>query len=458
MPRERRGEEEEEQDVTEVAIKNAPPWLVSAVVHAILVIILAFWVLSMGGENTVSIDGEWAKEEGEQLEDDSFTNDVEEPEDFEDVVITEMQTVTDPFAAPTMLDAPVVDVGTTAVSNIKAPAIGMALNGREPGMKKALLGKYGGSPGSEKAVQMGLEWLQKVQDKHTGGWSLSKGYPDGSDRENSPAATAMALLAFQGAGHTHKKPGPFQNTVAKGWEYLLKLQQPDGDFYDGEAPYTHHLYTHGQCSIAVCELYGMTKDPKFKQPAEKAIEFCISSQHRLGGWRYSPQGDSDTSVSGWIVMALQSARMAGLQVPPTTLDQVGRYLDKAGSAGGSQYGYQNDTSSTETMTAEGLLMRQYLGWKQDDPRLLQGADFLLAGHLPNWGDRNVYYWYYATQVMHHLEGHRWEKWNSVMRDLLVNNQVKSGGDAGSWHPHKPQDKWGYEGGRLYVTCLSIYIL
>jgi hypothetical protein len=112
------------------------------------------------------------------------------------------------------------------------------------------------------------------------------------------------------------------------------------------------------------------------------------------------------------------------------------------------------------MTAEGLLCRQYLGWAQHDERIVNGANYLLMPeNLPKWSERNVYYWYYATQMMHHLEGEQWKKWNGVMRDLLVEKQVKAGKERGSWDPMKPvPDQWGPHAGRLYVTCLSVYIL
>ena len=89
------------------------------------------------------------------------------------------------------------------------------------------------------------------------------------------------------------------------------------------------------------------------------------------------------------------------------------------------------------------------------PRLRSGVDYLLA-NLPDWDKRNVYYWYYATQVCHHMEGEDWQKWNEVMRQLLPEHQEKRGGERGSWDPNG--DRWGDAGGRLYVTCLSLYTL
>ena len=74
----------------------------------------------------------------------------------------------------------------------------------------------------------------------------------------------------------------------------------------------------------------------------------------------------------------------------------------------------------------------------------------------NREDRDVYYWYYATQTLHHLDGDVWDNWNRVMRQLLPEDQTKEGAERGSWSPIS--DRWGPHGGRLYVTCLSLYML
>ena len=110
------------------------------------------------------------------------------------------------------------------------------------------------------------------------------------------------------------------------------------------------------------------------------------------------------------------------------------------------------------MTAEALLMRQYLGAKRDDPLLVAGADYL-RNNLPSLVRRDSYYWYYATQVMFHMQGEHWDEWNGRLRDMLINAQLKDGGSAGSWNPIQPnEDKWGKAGGRLYLTCLNTLML
>jgi hypothetical protein len=70
--------------------------------------------------------------------------------------------------------------------------------------------------------------------------------------------------------------------------------------------------------------------------------------------------------------------------------------------------------------------------------------------------KNVYYWYYATQVCHHMDGDDWDRWNRVLRLEIPNSQEKTGPEAGSWSP--TGDRWGQQAGRLYQTCLSIYML
>ena len=113
------------------------------------------------------------------------------------------------------------------------------------------------------------------------------------------------------------------------------------------------------------------------------------------------------------------------------------------------------------MTAVGLLIRIYTGWEHDDPRLISGANFLVDQQLP--GEtlplRDTYYWYYATQVLKHVGGSQWQKWNDNLRPLLIRTQEKSGDNAGSWNPYAPvPDRWAPFGGRLYVTTMNLLSL
>lgn len=432
---------------------TAPAWLVSLVVHMLILIVAALLFFTLPGPRAVEIQTKIVEEVEDELDDKIEFAGMDQTE-FEEAVVTpeDMKLVDDPLAAPPQLD---VIPEATFDNTLTAPTIGMALDGREAGMKKTLLAAYGGNETTEEAVRLGLEWLQRNQ-KRDGSWSLVGPYQDGGHFENQNAATAMALLAFQGAGHTHQK-GAFSRPIGRGWDFLLRQQGKDGNFIPADVPPHHQLYTHAQATIALCELYGMTKDSRYRDAAQKAIDFCADAQSDNGGWRYEPKREGDTSVTGWFVMALQSALMAGLEVPPQTLANISGFLDKVSLDGGRRYKYRPETSQeTMALCAEGLLCRQYLGWKQDDPRLVDGINRLVANPI-DYSDENVYYWYYATQATHHMEGSAWERWNRVMKEKVPAAQVKDGPERGSWPPDN--DEWGARGaGRLYTTCLPIYML
>ena len=342
--------------------------------------------------------------------------------------------------------------------------------GGAPG-RGEILAAQGGTASTESAVSLGLGWLSR-QQRPDGHWELHQGYPDAGQLRTSTGATALALLAFLGAGHTHRD-GPHKEKVGKGLKWLLGVQKKSGsqtgDFYDFDrAGDAASFYAHGQASITVCEAYAMTHDREFLQPIRDALAYICEAQHpTTGGWKYRRRSEGDLSVFGWQIMALQSARMAGLEVPQEVLERAAQFLDLVQEQQGARYRYEPDQSKsfTPAMTAEGLLCRQYLGWPRNHPAMLSGVEYLLLPeNLPNWnsGRRNVYHWYYASQVLHNLQGKDWETWNAVLRDELVKSQVKGGGRVGgSWHPSLPAgaiDENADKGGRLYVTCLCLLTL
>jgi RNA polymerase sigma factor (sigma-70 family) len=327
------------------------------------------------------------------------------------------------------------------------------------GWRERLAARAGGTARSEAAVAAGLDWLAHHQ-ADDGHWSLER-FPGpgpcdctgaGSTR-NDTAATAFGLLPFLGAGFSHRDGGRagHARTVERGLGFLVQRQKPDGDFGDG-------MYAQGLATLALCEAYGLTADPALKGPAQRAVDYLVAAQDpRGGGWRYAPRQDSDTSVTGWQVQALRRAELAGLRVPRETLDRVPGWLNACESSDGG-YGYTG-SSPTPSMTAVGLLCRQLLGWGKRPPTLRRGL-----AHLDRRGPGAVgtlYYAYYATQVLHNLDGPRWEKWNPAMRDGLIaaqdrGNDPQHPHQMGSWSPDG--DSFGKVGGRLMVTALALRIL
>lgn len=420
--------------------------------------LLALWMMPELLSEQFAIELRYAEKVGDQVKDDKVT--IEPPEPVEkmdppDVVETPVVEQVTPEPKPMVPEpeAKPVSPGPPIEAKPVESTVASGLSGRDQSMKQDLLAKFGGTESTESAVHRGLEWLARYQQRD-GTWSLTGPYPNGGSNENRCAATAMALLAFQGAGNTHLQ-GPFKTNVSRGIAALLKMQNREGGFYEGNME-RHRQYSQGQATIAVCELYGMSQDPKLLSPAQLAVDYAVRTQSPEGGWRYEPGVDADLSVTGWFVMALQSALMAGLEVPDATFENIRRFLDTVGRKDNTRYVYQAleaDRAISPVMTAEALLCRQYLGWNQDDLRMASGAQFVLQHPLDWKNDRNVYYWYYASQFLHHMEGEYWAEWNSVMRDEIPKNQEATG----SWNP--AQDKWAAsQGGRLFMTCMCIYSL
>jgi hypothetical protein len=364
-----------------------------------------------------------------------------------------------------------------------------SFKGRTGATRERMLQEGGGNTRSEAAVAQGLQWLA-LHQAQGGFWSLDgfnrnareKPYPEGktfaddsnsmTGRRDDVAATAFALLPFLAAGQTHKPPAvskdkkapyiDYHRGVDAGLKFLIGKQGKDGYFGGG-------MYSHCLATIAMCEAYGLTSDPVLKVAAQKAVDYLVSAQDPAGGgWRYTPRTAGDTSVTGWALMALKSGQMAGLSVPAATLRKVERFLDSVEAQSKGGYQYLSGNGETPVMTAVGLLCREYLGVQPTNSDLLAGVNKLKKS--PPGATGNLYYEYYATQVMHHMGGDSWTFWNlgpngkNGIRDTLISKQDQgvSGkkGNLGSWAPPvEPTTDFGTrEGGRLMATSLSLLTL
>jgi hypothetical protein len=355
-----------------------------------------------------------------------------------------------------------IGVGVGTGKEAGSGGAGSGFGGRGSGSRQKMLASGGGTKHTERAVMAALLWLAHHQDYNDGHWGLATYVKQCKDKtctgvSEIPAdagATAMGLLPFLAAGQTHKS-GKYKDTVARGIQWLIRNQQPDGNLAKGAQ---QMMYSHGLATIALCEAYGLTADRDVGQHAQAAVNFILAAQNAAdGGWRYNPKDPGDTSVVGWQLMALKSAHMAGLDVGGSVFSGTSKWLDSVAVHDGTEYSYQPGQAAAPTMTSVGLLCRQYLGAKRDNPMLTGGMKYLLD-HLPDEGFPNVYYWYYATQVMHNMDGYEWDTWNRKMRDLLVHTQVRSVDECanGSWAPEK--DAWGRRGGRVMQTSLSTLTL
>lgn len=366
------------------------------------------------------------------------------------------------------------DVPGVSFGRVGTPGDGpepFGTGGRSGSSRQRLLREGGGNVHSEAAVAGGLKWLS-IHQSADGKFSLDKFAAaggqgckcDGPGKVNDMAGTGLALLAFLGCGETHRgagRPGrAYTKVVERGLKWLITMQSADGQLGEG--------YAHGINAIVLCEAYGMTADPWLKAPAQRAVNCTVAWQAKDGGFRYQPRQAGDTSVTGWHVQALMSAQLAGLSVPRHTWAGVDQWLATVGDQDQSKFGYNADNKKPAPgPTAIGLLCRLYRGVGRHTAGQVKGMAFLSENYSPKWnkaGDhfemRNIYYYYYATQVVHQMGGPTWDKWNPKMRDMLIKMQDKSSTHKkGSWWPvdAKPADTWP-QLGRLGYTSLAVLTL
>jgi hypothetical protein len=498
-------------------MKVVPIWIGTAVVHG-AILVLAFFLFSFLSE----VRGDQAQDNGEEVQE---TTEVEEPTKELDLTNTDIGTddqvqlnfnvdriedvsvpgPVDPTAAvgvpgapedairnnvpappgagQGLGGAPLMDGGnpiggaSTMLGGMGGAYLMNQFQGRSGSTRQKMLTEGGGNAISEAAVARGLEWLA-LHQAQDGRWSLhelnrnarEKPLPTGktftcnceagSTHRNDVAATAFGLLPFLGAGQTQKpsknSQKDYSKTVSAGLHYIMSKQSKDG-------AYSSDMYAHGIATIAMCEAYGLTSEPLVKASAQKALGYIEYAQDPAGGgWRYSARTPGDTSVTGWQLMALKSGQMSGLSVPKNTLKLAEKFLDSVESDKKGGFGYTPGNGETYTMTAVGLLCRQYSGVNPRNPSLIAGVQRLKA--YPPGRTGNIYYEYYATQVMHHMQGESWNFWNlgpdgngkGGIRDTLISKQ-----DTGATpkHPHQ-NGSWlpASGGGRMMSTSLSLLCL
>jgi hypothetical protein len=460
-----------------ILFQAVPSWMFSLVIHLVVLVILGLMMLPFETEELPSLTSVMSKNDIIEEIVDDLTDALDEPidvptEDVEvEVQVDTISEVTDveEIEIADDVEAPVAAVEFEKIADQVAPTtdlmsstesvVGSGVSGRGAEARAVMVRDYGGTKQSEAAVAMALAWIAKHQNGD-GSWSFDHSLngqrcncsKPGSLKTSMNGATAMALLPFLGAGNTHKK-GAYKKQVEAGLYYLtrsMKVKGATGDLTDPGG----RLYSHGLAAITLCEAFAMTKDRQLMAPAQMSLNFIVYAQDPVGGgWRYKARQAGDTSVVGWQLMALKSGHMGYLQVPPATIQGCYKFLDSVAANSGATYGYTTPGAGQAT-TAVGLLCRMYMGWKKEEPALQRGV-----AQLAKWGPSkgNMYFNYYATQVMRHTGGKRWDVWNKELRDYLVASQEKGNGhSSGSWAIGS--DHGARSGGRLYTTTLATMIL
>lgn len=466
-----------------------PSWVFSFLMHVALILIMAFLVLPTVEVPSVSFEAsESVVDELETIELDldveldvdteSLESELsEEIIEIEDSITPELEIETD-FEDFSDVDFD-VDVFETTEEFTASEEIGVVnetLSRSSEQSREKLIKEYGGSAASEEAVALALKWIVKHQ-LPDGGWSFDHTIGDEKFRKTpNPGiltdflgnrqrtyarngATALALLPLLGQGHTHLT-GKYKNTVRRGLEYLMQKGQPQSN---GSVSYVEPggtFYSHGLCSIVFSEAFAMSEDPLLAPFAQGCIWYLEQSQDPVGGgWRYASRAAGDTSVVGWQVMAIKSAKLAGLKINRGTFKGIDKFLNDVSIEDGTFYGYDKLPNRRDSaLTSIGILCRMYMGWGKDHPAINKAVEFFGKKGPDVRATGNIYYNYYATQVMKQFGGPAWKKWNLVMRDSLVDSQKKEGLESGSWFFPNNAHGCSAKGGRLYCTAMACMTL
>jgi len=466
-----------------------PWWVVSAVVHAVIFLLATLLTVALPAAQTdeVVISYDVAKEKPPEFDhkkkrdifrnphevkaDTQVTNPLVVHEKVEDTTHNEteneMDTQTARGSEEAISDIPLGGAGVTGVMGVGGGGMAGVFGYRGGGGRKRAVARFGGSPATESAVEAALRWLKRHQEKE-GRWANEK-YKEGEVRTNragSVGVTGLALLAFLGAGHTHKS-GRFRDNVNRAARWLVKQQQANGEINQKGVGGLNRPYNHGMATLALAELYGMTKDPALRGPAQKAIDCVQKWQNPYSGWRYKPRdGQVDISVSGWMVMALKSAKIGGLKTDNAGFQGAIKWLDTNTSAKTGYIGYTGrGRGRWQAAVSVCMLSKLLMGFRRGD-EMLQKQSELLLSDLPDWDKmagkhqgHSMYYWYYGTLAMFQMGGKSWKQWNAKMKAALLPNQRKGGpvdGSLqdvdGSWDPVS----WlcRHSGTRVYTTAVN----
>jgi hypothetical protein len=291
------------------------------------------------------------------------------------------------------------------------------------------------TPEVQQAIDRGLAYLARSQQED-GSWG------DRVQYNGNVAITSLAGLAFMSGGHQPGR-GPYGKVVTRALRYVLSREndKPHGYLYYQSGSPHGAMYSHGFGTLFLGEAHGMVADRELfrrvRETLARAVRVILDSQNREGGWRYQPFPDqADISVTVCQIMALRSARNAGVDVPKSVVDRCIEYVRACQAPdGGFRYFKQGGTAEFGR-SAAGVAALYSAGVYQD-PAIDRGLRYLMDYKPPvqTFGRRGYeghYYYghYYAAQVMWTAGGRHWAEWFPAIRDeLLARSRLR--GD-GSW--------------------------
>jgi squalene cyclase len=293
------------------------------------------------------------------------------------------------------------------------------------------------TPAMREAVEQGLRYLARSQQAN-GSY--------GSDRYGQHVGiTALAGIAFMADGHLPRR-GQYGQNVERALDFVLASASESGLI----AANTSHgpMYGHGFATLFLGEVYGQTGDPRIRDVLLKAVRLIVRTQNDQGGWRYRPiPANADISVTICQVMALRSARNAGVKVPKETIERAVEYVKKCqnDADGGFRYMLSSSGDSAFPRSAAGVATLFYAGVYEGET-LMRGLAYLM-NNPGGPRSRHYYYYgrYYAAQATFLAGGKYWRQWFPKARDELLGRQQADG-------------NWQSNFGDDYATAMALITL
>lgn len=301
------------------------------------------------------------------------------------------------------------------------------------------------TPQLDETVRRGIAYLVANQSDD-GSW-------DSGRYGKNVAITALACLALMADGHIPGR-GPYGDTVDRGLEFILS-SCADSGLITSEAN-NGPMYGHGFAALFLGEVYGMTpggdnaRATRIHEALVKAVRLIEQTQNEDGGWRYNPVPyDADVSVTICQIMALRSARNAGIEVSGEVIDRAVEYVRLCQNPDGG-FKYQlGSGNSAWPRSAAGVASLYYAGIYQDDA-IDRALTYLEAQAMPGRtsATRSHYFYgqYYAVQAMYLAGEEHWATWWPAIRQELIAMQ----NDEGSWDDRSV--------GKPYGTAMALIVL
>ena len=391
-------------------------------------------------KETIQVDIAQAVEEEAPLEEEQ-QQEIEEvtpPDEVVDIVVDTPNVtpvdISQPTATPVNEPVSVKPASQDSVALIKSPITMRSMAGsRNPGSIGAMTrgGAGYGDPTTEAAVLKALRWLKKTQKS------------DGSWAPQPISNTGLAILAYLAHGETPASK-EFGYTVESALNFLIGALGKKKDKTGAEVVTFRgadgNEYATLIATYALCEAYGMTKNPNTKTVALQTLQRIVDNQSPTGGWDYGMNKTStrdDMSYAGWALQALKAGKMAGLH--PKGLDECIKKAIRCLKTRNFKNGGFNYTAggAPTGLTATGCLAMQLLGYMNEQevkaaldtmrmwkPSFTGEKGKKLTEALPPHNPQ--YYCYYASQCKYQAgmcQGatpanvKAWQDWNVAMKQL-----------------------------------------